>query len=51
LLQSILFGFGALHITNDGLDQETSQLPSAWKSLTLTHIGPQGRRFVVTRGP
>jgi trehalose/maltose hydrolase-like predicted phosphorylase len=51
LLQSILFGFGALHITNDGLDQETSQLPSAWKSLTLTHIGPQGRRFVVRHGP
>lgn len=47
LLQSMLFGFGGLEITDHGLIQRPSRLPAAWKSLTLTGIGPQQRSFVV----
>jgi protein-glucosylgalactosylhydroxylysine glucosidase len=47
ILQSILMGFGGLHITPTGISQEKSILPQTWKSLTLTGIGPAKKTFVV----
>jgi trehalose/maltose hydrolase-like predicted phosphorylase len=49
LLQALLYGFGGLDITNDGLTHTPTRLPRAWKSLTLTGIGPQRRTIVVSR--
>lgn len=39
LLQTMLYGFGGLDITEHGLVQRPSKLPSGWKSLRLTGIG------------
>lgn len=35
LLQAVLFGFGGLEITSDGLRQRPAALPPGWKSLTI----------------
>jgi trehalose/maltose hydrolase-like predicted phosphorylase len=47
ILQSVLMGFGGLDITPKGITQIKSVLPSGWKSLTLTGIGPQKKTYVV----
>ena len=47
LLQSILYGFGGLTITDHGLEQGASKLPRHWKSLTLTGIGPERKLYRV----
>lgn len=35
MLQTILYGFGGLHITEDGLIQKNPVLPKGWKSLVI----------------
>jgi trehalose/maltose hydrolase-like predicted phosphorylase len=47
IIQSMLMGFGGLDITAKGIVQIKSKLPSSWKSLTLTGIGPSKKTFVV----
>lgn len=47
MLQSVLFGFGGVDITPDGIQFRESQLPSAWKSLTITGLGPDKLERVV----
>jgi len=47
LLQAMIYGFGGLKITPNGLIQTATRLPSGWKGLTLTGIGPQHRRYSV----
>jgi trehalose/maltose hydrolase-like predicted phosphorylase len=47
VLQSVLFGFGGLKITDRGIVQTNTQLPKQWKSLTLTGIGTQQRSYIV----
>ena len=46
-LQGLLFGFGGLEITPQGIIQVPSKLPAAWKSVTLTGIGTGRRTFSV----
>ncbi len=46
-LQSVLFGFGGLDITQDGLIQLKTTLPNQWKSLTLTGIGKDKKTYLV----
>lgn len=46
-LQCVLFGFGGLHITPNGIVQLKTTLPKQWKSLTLTGIGRDKKTFVV----
>ena len=46
-LQSMLFGFGGLDITPNGIVQLRTTLPKQWKSLTLTGIGKDKKTFVV----
>jgi trehalose/maltose hydrolase-like predicted phosphorylase len=46
-LQSVLFGFGGLDITADGIVQLKTSLPKQWKSLTLTGIGKDKKTYEV----
>lgn len=47
MLQVILFGFGGLHITNEGIIQKNPLLPKEWKSLTIKGVGVDKKTFVV----
>ncbi len=47
MLQTILFGFGGLHLTEEGIIQVTPILPKGWKSLTLKGIGAEKKTFVI----
>ena len=47
LLQAMLCGFGGLEITQAGITQLKTTLPAAWKSLTLTGIGPGQKTYIV----
>ncbi|MFZ2956038.1 MAG: hypothetical protein WA705_03980, partial [Candidatus Ozemobacteraceae bacterium] len=40
LLQAMLFGFGGLEIGPQGLTQVSRPLPSGWKKLVITGVGP-----------
>lgn len=47
VLQSVLFGFGGIDITPQGLIQVKSVLPPVWRSITITGVGPQKKTFTV----
>jgi hypothetical protein len=47
LLQVLLSGFGGLKITDEGIIQERTILPTHWKSLTLKGIGPDKKTYVI----
>ena len=47
MLQVVLFGFGGLDITDEGIIQRNPMLPKEWKSLTLKGIGPQRKTYVI----
>lgn len=47
MLQSVLFGFGGLEITDRGVRQIPTQLPKKWKSLTITGAGKSRTTFTV----
>lgn len=47
LLQAVLNGFAGLEITDEGISQVSSVLPSSWKSLTVKGIGPTRRTVVI----
>ena len=49
LLQSVLFGFAGLRITDGGVEQRGAVLPAAWRSLTVTGVGPARETFTVRR--
>lgn len=49
MLQTVLFGFGGLHITENGIEQKNEILPKEWKSLTLKGIGPEKRTYVIQK--
>ena len=49
LLQAVLFGFGGLDITDSGIVQRPSVLPSSWKSLTIRGVGPERKTVVLRR--
>ncbi len=46
-LQSVLFGFGGLNISQGGIIQLKTSLPKHWKSLTLTQIGSDKKAYSV----
>ncbi|WP_316796828.1 glycoside hydrolase family 65 protein [Pedobacter agri] len=48
VLQSVLMGFGGLDITNKGIVQIPSVLPSKWKSIKITGVGTEKKTFSVT---
>ena len=47
MLQVVLFGFGGLRITDEGIVQENPLLPKQWKSLTIKGVGPKKETFVI----
>ena len=47
ILQALLSGFGGLTITDDGIVQLKTELPSKWKSLTFKGIGKENKTFTV----
>ncbi len=47
MLQVILFGFGGLDITTQGVVQKNPILPKTWKSLTITGVGKDKKTFTV----
>ncbi len=47
VLQTILFGFGGLHISESGIFQKNPTLPKQWKSLTIKGIGPAKKTYVI----
>ncbi len=47
LLQTMLFGFGGLDISERGIVQRPAKLPSGWTSLKLTGIGVEKRDYLI----
>lgn len=47
MLQTVLFGFGGLEITDEGIVQGKPVLPARWTSLTLRGIGPERKTYVI----
>tara|TARA_R110000868_G_scaffold408574_1_gene691940 strand:- start:4238 stop:5770 length:1533 start_codon:yes stop_codon:yes gene_type:complete len=47
MLQTVLFGFGGLRLTDEGIIQINPILPKQWKSLTLKGIGPEKKTYVI----
>jgi protein-glucosylgalactosylhydroxylysine glucosidase len=47
ILQALLMGFGGLDITSSGIVQIPSKLPSGWKKLTITGVGPDKKNYSV----
>jgi protein-glucosylgalactosylhydroxylysine glucosidase len=47
ILQAVLMGFGGLDITTSGIVQIPSKLPSGWKKLTITNVGPAKKNYSV----
>jgi trehalose/maltose hydrolase-like predicted phosphorylase len=49
MLQSVLFGFGGLTLSPQGISQIKTGLPPAWKSLRITGIGIDRREVKVAK--
>jgi protein-glucosylgalactosylhydroxylysine glucosidase len=47
MLQSVIFGFGGLNITDVGVVQLKTKLPQQWKSLEISGVGVRKQKFVV----
>lgn len=47
MLQAILFGFGGLNITGNGIVQENPCLPKHWKSLVIKGVGSEKKTYVI----
>jgi trehalose/maltose hydrolase-like predicted phosphorylase len=47
VLQALLNGFGGLDITTSGITQLPTRLPTTWRSLRITGIGPAHLNFTV----
>lgn len=48
LLQAVLFGFGGLEITDNGIIQREPHLPKKWKKLIIKNIGIEKNTFLIT---
>lgn len=49
MLQSVLFGFAGLDITDNGIVQKNPILPKEWKSLTIKGVGADKKTFRIDR--
>ncbi|MFI3295265.1 MAG: glycoside hydrolase family 65 protein [Rikenellaceae bacterium] len=47
MLQAVIFGFGGLQITDQGLVQQPSKLPKQWKSLTIKGAGVDRKDYKI----
>ena len=49
MLQTILFGFAGLDITDEGIVQKNPILPKQWKSLKITGVGPDKKTYEINK--
>lgn len=49
MLQAVLFGFGGLEITEDGIVQKKPILPKHWKKLTIKGVGVDNKSFEIKK--
>jgi trehalose/maltose hydrolase-like predicted phosphorylase len=49
MLQTVLFGFAGLDITDDGIIQKNPVLPKQWKSLTIKGVGVDKKTYRIDR--
>ena len=49
MLQSVLFGFAGLDITDNGIVQKNPILPKEWKSLTIKGVGADKKTFRIDK--
>jgi trehalose/maltose hydrolase-like predicted phosphorylase len=47
MLQTVLFGFAGLHLTDEGIIQRNPNIPKEWKSLTIKGVGKDKKEYVV----
>ena len=47
MLQSVIFGIGGLDIGDQGIFAKSSQLPKAWKKLTITGVGKDDKTYSI----
>ncbi|MBX2954551.1 MAG: glycoside hydrolase family 65 protein [Cyclobacteriaceae bacterium] len=47
MLQAVIFGFGGLSITDQGIQQTKAKLPSKWRSLELKGVGVSRMNYSV----
>ncbi len=47
MLQAVLSGFGGIVITEKGVDQIESSIPSSWRKMTITGVGKDKQTFEV----
>lgn len=47
MLQAVLYGFGGLELTDNGVEQRTPVLPKAWKSLTIKGVGMEKKNIII----
>jgi trehalose/maltose hydrolase-like predicted phosphorylase len=50
MLQSVIFGFGGLSITDAGIVQSSKPLPKKWKSIQLKGIGVEKKDYTIKQG-
>ncbi|SKC61288.1 glycoside hydrolase family 65 protein [Ohtaekwangia koreensis] len=50
MLQSVIFGFGGLSITDAGIVQNSKPLPKKWKSIQLKGIGVEKKDYTIKQG-
>jgi trehalose/maltose hydrolase-like predicted phosphorylase len=48
ILQSVIFGFAGIEVTEHGIIQLPTRIPAHWKSLTVTGAGPEKKTYKVT---
>jgi len=46
-LQAVIFGFGSLQITDQGISQNKTSLPKSWSSLKIKNVGVDGKDYIV----
>ncbi|CAN5244540.1 hypothetical protein BH23BAC2_BH23BAC2_19010 [soil metagenome] len=49
MLQTVLFGFGGLEISDEGIVQKNPILPKQWKSLTIKGIGLDKKTYQIVK--
>jgi trehalose/maltose hydrolase-like predicted phosphorylase len=46
-LQAVIFGFGGLQISDQGISQNKTSLPKSWSSLKIKNVGVEGKDYLV----
>ncbi len=47
MLQAVIFGFGGIRLTRNGLEQINPCLPEKWTRLELKGVGPEKKTYVI----